>query len=361
MTDKRTVLVTGAAGYWGSRVAQRLLEDPELHVIGLDVAPSNEIEVEGLDYVQADIRNPVLSELLRAERVDAVCHLAFTESVRHNERVFDYNVMGTMKVIAACAVSGVTKVVWKSSTQVYGARSDNSAFLPEDAPLQANRRIGYNRYRCEIEAFINGYRRQAPEMDLTVLRFANIVGPTADTAMNRYLGNRLVPMLLGFDPMLQVIHEDDVVEALVHALNSHFSGAFNIAADPPLPLLRILALAGRVPVPLAHPLVYRSANTPLARILGRRMPFDPDFLRYRWVTDLTKMRELLGFFPQYMGNEAVETVGVHMRMKKYQGHPEDIVYDEERLLATVERRRRWRDSAASTGTRSENVEERDNG
>lgn len=345
MTDKRTILVTGAAGYWGGRVAERLLDDPDLHVIGLDIASPEELEIEGLDYIQADIRNPLLAELLREENVDAVCHLAFIESVKHNERIFDYNVMGSMKLIGACAESGVGKVVWKSSTQVYGAGPNNSAFLMEDAPLSANRTFGYNRYRCEIEGFINGYRRQVPELDLTVLRFANIVGPTANSLMNNYLQNRLVPMLLGFDPMLQVIHEDDVVEAIVHAVNTDVSGTFNVAADPPMPLLRILALAGRIPVPIAHPLAYRSVNTPVGRLVGRRLPFEPDYLRFRWVADLTKMRELLGFFPQYMGNEAIETLGVHMRMKQYQGRPEDAVYDEERLLATLERRRRRRTRA----------------
>ena len=156
--------------------------------------------------------------------------------------------------------------------------------------------------------------------------------------MNNYLGKRLPPMLLGFDPMLQVIHEDDVVEALAHAALTGAPGSFNVAADPPMPLLRILALAGRLPLPVAHPLVYRATNWLSKSRLNRLLPFEPDYLRYRWVADLTKMRELLGFSPRYMGDEAIEALGVHMRMAQYRPRAADMHHDEERLRETIERR-----------------------
>ena len=339
MAEQATILVTGAAGYWGSRVAEGLLVTPGVRVIGVDRAPAEEVRIEGLDYIQADPGNPLLVDLLRVEQVEAVCHLAFDETVRPNEKSFDYNVMGTVKLLGACAESGVRRIVIKSSTMVYGAAPDNPAFLMEDAPLRGGRRTGYNRYRCEIESFVNGFRRQAPEMAIAVLRFANVVGPTAESPMNRYLRNRLPPMLLGFDPMMQVIHEDDVVGALLHALHSEFAGPYNVAADPPMPLLRILALAGRLPLPLAHPLVYRGSA-----LLGRRrtasyLPFEPDYLRYRWVADLTRMRELLGFFPQHMGNEVLDELGRHLRTAPFtDGRREDKV-DEEALQAIIDERR----------------------
>ena len=55
-------------------------------------------------------------------------------------------------------------------------------------------------------------------MTVTTLRFANIIGPTANTPMTRFLSTPATPRLLGFDPMLQVIHEDDVIGALAHAV-----------------------------------------------------------------------------------------------------------------------------------------------
>ena len=68
----------------------------------------------------------------------------------------------------------------------------------------------------EIEAFCNGFRGQYPDITLTILRFPSIVGPTADTPMTRFLRSQLTPSLMGFDPLMQLIHEDDVVEALWH-------------------------------------------------------------------------------------------------------------------------------------------------
>lgn len=356
MDEQRVILVTGVAGYWGSRVAQRLLEEQRFYVIGLDYeAPAEAIA--GLDFIHADVRNPLLSELLCGEGVDTVCHLAFQETRRPSEAAFDYNVMGTMKVIGAAAASGVRQVVCKSSTLVYGARPDNSAFLKEDAPLQGNRDDASIHYRLEIESFLNGYRRQAPDMALCVLRFAHIVGPSAPAPLNRYLQLPVAPVLLGFDPMWQLIHEDDVVEALVHAVVIRAVGSFNVAAEPPLPLLRMLGLASKVPLPLLHPLAYRTR-------LGRVSPIAPDYLRYRCVADLTALHEELGYSPQYSSDEAIEAMTVHRRIKQDRPGTEAAGYDE-CLRATIERRRRQRARGAAAGGQiagqAEAQRKRDNG
>ncbi len=140
MAKKRIVMVTGVAAYWGARVAAKLIEQPELYVLGLDSKPPAK-EIRGLDFVQADIRNPLLSELLKEERVDTLCHLVFEESLTPSESTLDLNVMGTMKALGACAEAGVRKAVLKSSTLVYGAQPTNSGFLREDHPLVAPHQI----------------------------------------------------------------------------------------------------------------------------------------------------------------------------------------------------------------------------
>jgi UDP-glucose 4-epimerase len=340
MDEQRIVLVTGVSGYWGGRLAQRLLAEPDMHVIGLDAEPPEE-EIEGLDFVQADVRNPLLGDLLRSESIDVLCHLAFLDSARQSEAAFDLNVMGTMKVVAAAAESGVRQVVWKSSTMVYGAHPDNSAFLKEDATQRGSRSHASTHYLLEIESFLNGFRRQAPEMSLAVLRFASIVGPGALTPMNQYLRQPVAPMILGFDPLMQLIHEDDAVEALAHAILTGADGAFNVAADPPLPLLRILALASRLPLPVPHPLANRS------RLRGLS-PLPPSYLRYRWVADTTAMQNQLGFAPQHSADEAIEAMASHRRMERYRPGSEAAAYDEERLRATIERRQKQRASRAGS-------------
>jgi UDP-glucose 4-epimerase len=347
MTKKQTILVTGVAGYWGSRLAARLVGEGGYHVIGLDAERPAE-KIEGLDFVRADVRNPLLVDLLNVEAVATVCHLAFVETTRPSEAAFDLNVMGTTKVLAACAEAGVGKVILKSSTAVYGARPSNSAFLTEDHALRGSKRMGYTRDLLEIEAFCSGFRHRIPDMALTILRFASIVGPAVDTAMVRFLREPAAPSLLGFDPMMQIIHEDDVVDALFHATVHDVPGVFNVAAEDAMPLGRIRGLADKPFLPVFHILAnwgarFLGGRTPQ---LDRTMPLEPDYLRYPWVADLTKMRTELGFEPRHTADETLREFAERYRAGRHHLGPASMARDEERLRSVIEQRRVAR--AAST-------------
>ena len=350
MTRKRVVLVTGAGGYWGSRVAAELAAQPKLHVIGLDEQPPAE-QIRGLDFIHADIRSPLLATLLRDEAVDTVGHLAFVENDRPSEWSFDYNVMGTMKVLAACGEAGVRRAVLKSSTQVYGAHAENSAFLREDHPLRAGRGYGHVRDLAEIEAFCTGFRGQVPQVALTILRFAHIVGPRADTPLTRFLREDAAPVLLGFDPMMQVIHEADVVAALVYAMLHDTAGVYNVASEGAMPLWRLLGLANKSALPVLHPLAYLSA----AMLGPKYTPIDLDYLRYPCVGDLDKMRTALQFVPQYTADEALREFAAEQRLREYAPEPSARSLDEDRLRDTLERRARQRARGAPRKTASKST------
>lgn len=344
MAQPKTVLVTGASGYWGSHVAARLATLPDLHVIGIDNAPPKEA-IQGLDFVQADVRNPLLASLLREEGVDAVCHLAFLESDRRSEAAFDLNVMGTMKVFGACTAAGVRKIICKSSTAGYGAHPMNPAFLSEDRALAGNSRSGTVRDLLEIESFCNGFRGQWPDIALTILRFPSIIGPQASTPMTRFLRSSWTPTLLGFDPLMQVVHEEDVVEAVCHAVFREVPGVFNVAAEGVLPLSKLMALAGKVmTLPVFHLAAYW--GNPVAEAMGLPVngvwPIELDYLRYPWVGDLQRMRYELEFVPRYTSTEALREFAGRHRLEKYRSDGASLSYDEERLRDTIERRRRAR-------------------
>jgi UDP-glucose 4-epimerase len=347
MADKKVILITGVAQYWGAQLAARLAGDAQAgadyHVIGLDSEPPDE-SLQGLDFIQADIRNPLFVELLKSENVHTVCHLVFVESVRPSEAAFDINVMGAMKVLGACAEAGVRKVVLKSSMSVYGANPSNPSFITEQQPPQAGRCYGTTRHLVEIEAFCNGFRRQVPEMILTILRFSSIVGLKADTPMTRFLKQPLAPVLMGFDPLMQVIHEKDVVEALAYAVQNDVPGVFNVAAEGILPLSRLMSLAAKVPIPVFHLFAYW--GTDLLGAAGvsncRYWPIEIDYLRYPWVGDLAKMREDLGFIPRYTAEEALREFAGEQRLRRYMPESATLAYDEERLRDTIERRKRLR-------------------
>lgn len=350
MTEKKVVLVTGVADHWGSRVAARLLAKGGYHVIGLDVERPTE-ESHGLDFIQADILNPLLGELLKAEEVDTVCHLAFVHSTRCSETAFEANVIGMTKLLGACAEAGVRKVVLKSSTAVYGARASNPAFLTEEHSLRGSRQYGYTRDMLEIETLCAGFRRRLPDVALTVLRFASVVGPTVDTPMTRFLLDARVPSLLGFDPMMQLIHEDDVVDALVYAVLQDVPGVFNVAARDPLPLGKIRSLAGKPLRPVPHLFAYWGLRLPGNRTLpiSRHLPMDPDYIRYTWVADLTRMHQVLGFQPRYTTEETVRKFAEqsskarHLSVSVVEGR------NEERLRDVIDQRHQtgeWQDGDA---------------
>ncbi|MEW5986732.1 MAG: NAD-dependent epimerase/dehydratase family protein [Chloroflexota bacterium] len=337
MTEEKVVVVTGAAGYWGARLAGRLIAEGGLRVVGIDTRPPTPA-VEGLDFVRADVRNPLLADLFKAEGVDTVCHLLFRQGARPDEKTFDLNVIGTMKLLGACQQAGVRKVVLKSSTAVYGAHPTNPAFLEESRHLQGSRRYADLGHQVEIEVLAQNFHRQAPEILLTILRFAHGVGPTADSPFTRFLRTPGAPHLLGFDPPLQLIHEDDVVEALAQAVLNDAPGVFNVAAEGVLPLTRILALAGKISPPVLPPLAEWGARlmATAGRPPDRVWPLEPSYLRYRCVADLTKMREELTFAPRYTAVEALQSF---TEARQDTGQVNDLTAeDEERLRQTIAER-----------------------
>lgn len=343
MGDKMVVMVTGVGSYWGRRLASRLLEEPGVAVIGLDAqAPVDEIP--GLDFIQADIRSPLLAELLRSEDVSALCHLDFVSLAKRSEKINQRNVQGAIKVLEACAEAGVGRVVLKSSTAVYGAHPDNSAFLTEESALRGSKRYGYTRDLLDIEEFCCGYRDQRPEVTLTVLRFASVIGPAADSPLTQFLKQQTPPILLGFDPMLQLIHEDDVVEALAHATLNVKPGVFNVAAEDAMPLSRVLRLARRVPLPIFHRLAYRGLNLLRGSSLEplRFVPIEWDYLRYPWIADLSRMRDELDFIPIYTAAESLRQFAGEQRQDADEDEtaPDD---DEQRLRDIIARRQRMRE------------------
>lgn len=337
MADERVILVTGVANYWGSRAATKLLQQDGIHVIGIDNEPPT-TAVDGLDFIQADVRNPLLVELLQEEQVASVLHLQFRETLTPGESSFDQNVMGTAKLLGACSEAGVKQLVLKSSTMVYGARPDNPMFLREDHPLNGPKKYGYLRDWIEIEKYADSFREQNSKTTLTVLRFANIVGKNVDSPMTRFLRHEEAVALLGFDPMVQIIHADDVIAALLHALDGSYDGVYNVAPEKGIPLWKTLGLASKIPLPVLHPLAYWSVS------LGgpRLAPMPLDYLRYPCMGDMQKMRDELNFTPQFTPEETVRELASSQRVRKLFGKKNSEALEEDRLRDTIQRRKRAR-------------------
>ncbi len=293
--SQKTLLITGIAGYWGEKLAQRIPRD-EWRVVGIDTRAPDLPETADT-FIKTDLTAGI-ADILRAEQVSAVCHLP-----RRAE------IAASANLLSACATAGVEQVVIKSSTRVYGASPGAPAHLPETHPLPHAAPDAVTKFLRDTDLLAESYRGA---LNVTILRMAHIVGATATTPLVELLSQRAPMMLLGFDPLMQVLHEDDAADALAHAVTTAAAGTFNIAADPPLPLSRIIALAGKVHLPIPHPVAYLRWRVERANRLRRRtFPLHPDFLRFRLVADTGKMENDFGFFPERSAEETVRAFAEH--------------------------------------------------
>lgn len=298
-----TILVTGVSRHLGAAVARRLLELPDVHrVIGLDVIHPRDT-LGGVEFVRADIRNAVVGRMLEQERVDTVVHLALSTAVtRGTARASqkEANVIGTMQLLAACqATPRLRRIVLKSTCAVYGSSAHNPALFSEDQTAPVARAGGAVRDALEVERYLWAARRRRPDLASTTLRLAPVVGPHVHSRLLDYLKLPVVPVPLGFDARLQLLHEEDAIEAIVTAATGPMVGVVNVAGDGVITVRQAVALAGR-PY-LALPTQSGTVASLLAKAAGSSSleQADLDFLRYGRVLDTSAARDRLGFSPRW--------------------------------------------------------------
>ncbi len=332
----RVVLVTGVARHLGGRLALVLQDDPAVErVIGVDVVPPT-ADIGGAEFVRADIRNPIISKVIASASVDTVVHmsvLAQPGSAGGRTVMKEVNVIGTMQLLAACQKArSVAKLVVKSSTTVYGASPKDPALFTEDMEPLSLPRSGFAKDSVEVEGYVRGFARRRPDAKVTVLRFANFLGPGMSTPMSAYFELPMIPTVLGFDPRMQFVHEDDGLEALRLATVEDHPGTFNVAGDGVLMLSQAIRRAGKPPLRLPSFLV-TSAGGLVRR--ARLVDFSPEqlrFLTYGRGVDTTRMRESLGFQPRYSTRA---TFDEYARARLDPLLPRERVVAAEHLLAGV--------------------------
>ncbi|MFN8126205.1 MAG: SDR family oxidoreductase [Candidatus Nanopelagicales bacterium] len=307
----QVVLVTGVSRYLGGQMALRLTEDPGIdRVIGVDVVPPRD-DIGRAEFVRADIRNPIISKVINAAEVDTVVHMGVIATpIQAGGRMSmkEINVIGTMQLLAACQKSpSVRRLVVKSTTSVYGAGPRDPAMFSEDIEPKNAPSSGWAKDSVEVEAYVRGFARRRPDVTVTTLRFANFIGPRVQTPMTSYFSLPAVPVVMGYDARLQFIHEDDGLRAIHEAAVSEKPGLFNVAGDGILPLSQAIRLAGRVPFPLLPPLVSIAGRAMISTGLADFSPEQVRFLTFGRGVDTTRMREVLGFEPEYTTHEAFES------------------------------------------------------
>ncbi|MDF6043107.1 NAD-dependent epimerase/dehydratase family protein [Streptomyces sp. JH14] len=304
----KVVLVTGAARQLGGRFVRRIQRDPDVdRVIAVDaISPGHQLG--DADFVRADIRQPAIARVLAEHAVDTVVHLDVSGKALGaggRTTVKETNVIGTMQLLGACQKSPtVRRLVIKSSTSVYGSAPRDPAVFTETTPPKSLPSGGFAKDAVEVEGYVRGFARRRPDVAVCVLRFANILGPDADSPLADYLSLPVLPTVFGYDPRLQFVHEDDVIDVL--GIASHEprrgtlnSGTFNIAGDGVLLLSQCSRRLGRPTVPVPLPAVTWVGQA--LRTVGMT-DFSPEQIRlltHGRVVSTVQMRETLGFHPVF--------------------------------------------------------------
>ncbi|MFN7134254.1 MAG: NAD-dependent epimerase/dehydratase family protein, partial [Myxococcales bacterium] len=258
MSKPLTVAVTGANGAMGRVVLPRLLASESVErVLALDLA-APELQDERVEFAPIDLTRPTadrdIVQALDGQRIDALVHLAFFSSqIRNGAYAHEVEALGTVHVLSACAEAKIRRLVMSGTTAVYGASPKNPNFLTEDAPLHGNPRSRFVSDKVEAEHQVRRFCQRHPGFEATILRFAPVLGPTVQNPMTRFLQRSVAPVVFGYDPLMQFVHEEDAAEAVLLALLAERTGAFNIVGRGVLPLSNSIRLAGGMPMPIPHP------------------------------------------------------------------------------------------------------------
>ncbi len=311
----KVVLVTGACRFLGAYLTARLAANPLINkVIAVDaIAPSKDLQrrMGRAEFVRADIRNPFIAKVIRNSDVDTVVHAAAASyAPRSGGRATlkELNVMGAMQLFAACQKAPtVQRVILKSTSEIYGSHPHDPVVFTEDSSSRRPLGEGFGRDSLDIEGYARGLGRRRPDIAVTILRLANMIGPAMDTTLARYLTGPIVPTVFGHDARLQLLHEQDALGALERATMAGRAGTFNVGADGIIMMSQAIRRAGRLPVAVPGVVGVRLLDSLRKATMNSEVNRDQlDYLSYGRVMDTTRMRTVLGFEPKWTTMEAFD-------------------------------------------------------
>lgn len=290
MSAPSTVAITGLGTFLGQRVAERLAtRAPRMRVVGVDLRRPQRLERK-IAFERIDLTDPrshvQLADLFVRERVESVVHAAFRRDPTPDvEDDHELEAVGSLHLLNACAAAKVPRLVLASSTMLYGPRPDNPLYLRESHPLRGHADAHCVRNRVEVETLFARHAAAHPDARVTVLRCAWMMGPTYTDRVVRHFSRALVPTVLGHDPLLNFVHEEDCLDVFEQAVLGDQRGVFNVVARDPLPLSTILRSAGLTSAPLPAGLLYRMRDLASRATTGDPPAAFYDYLRWPWTAD----------------------------------------------------------------------------
>jgi UDP-glucose 4-epimerase len=307
----RRVLLTGTSGFLGSNVLKRLKQDGRYtRIVAVDIEKPP-VKAGKEKFYKVDLSHPradeMLYEIMEGEKPDTVVHTGFYQRpIEDTTYAHELTSIGTMHILSACTEASIRKIVVGSRTLVYGARYDNPHYMDEDYTPRPRPDYEFQLDKVEVERQLLRFWKSNPNTLVTVLRHCSVMGPSVDNCWTHYLSMPACPTILGYNPLIQFISEEDILDAFKLAIDEDYPGVFNIVGQRIIPLSMVLKLANKVRLPMPY-LVAESFFRALW--IAKTGPFPPehlDFLRYHCLADGSRAKEVMGFEAKKTAWEALE-------------------------------------------------------
>jgi UDP-glucose 4-epimerase len=325
-TRGRVVAITGVHGVPGAQILRRLDEDEQVSRIVLLDRHAPPLPLRKGVGVVVDLTetfaDATIAAALVRERVQVVVHAAFHAApVQGLEAAHELEVIGTRTLLRAVAdnvrhAGTVESLVVLGTTMSYGASPDNAQYLGEDAPLRGAPEYPFVADKIAVEREVAAFRRRTG-LPTAVLRACSTIGELA-TLSGRFLAPPVVPAVLGADPLVQLVHIDDLVDAVRLAVHAGTDGAYNVAGDGVLPLSTVITLVGRVRAAVPEAAVRAALQALWIAGLGMVPGAHTAYLRDTFVADPSRARDALGFRPRYTIQDAIAH---HVALRRGQARP----------------------------------------
>ncbi len=300
------IVVTGAAGYIASLLIPELLNLSEVEkVTGVDIKQPDFTHTR-FTFRKIDVRDPEISKVFSGH--DYLVHLAFIVTPRGSISEIDsINILGSKNVFISAVHAGIKHIFYTSSIAAYGASPEHKLPLTEDAPLRPNKDWYYSRAKGEVEFFIQRFRKEFPEMKITIFRPAILLGPRINNPFGTLLKLPILPDF-GLDTRIEWVYDSDVINAIVLAIKKGKEGIFNLGGDNPLTIKEIAEITGRKTFPFNYKLALRLLKYSARLNLLHEGYYEwvDKALRYTLWMDSSKAKRELGWQPEFDSAGAIK-------------------------------------------------------
>lgn len=308
---KLNILITGVSTSIGRHLAAHLCQEKRVGVIlGTsrhekpyflgDLPPDRFIYLTCDILKHRELTNFFTSHAFRDAKINTVVHLAFHSRVAHSRNVHRLNVMGTKKLLEKCIENkDIKKFIFKSSDVVYKLLPSNPVFLDENAELNFDPDTDqWIKDRVDAEMICHSFMDNR-SMSIVILRMSSIIGRNVAGQFNAYFDSKPIFKTMGFNPLINLLHMKDVIQAIKLSIFHRPSrGIYNIAGVDTAPITTIAELSKSRAIGVPESLL------PMINWVQRKLKLtsyyysvDKDRQKYTCLLDISKAERELGYKP----------------------------------------------------------------